>query len=479
MEKKKAHAAQEISAQAIADSDAASRAAAAAKAEADSARAEMEEQKAAAAAAQKAAAAEVAAAKVASEAAKEATAQATKQHEIAVAEVAKAADAQKRAEESQGAAASALAEAELQRTKSAVAVAKAIAEQEAAEAAEAEARELRRLAEQAKEAAVKERDEAYDAKSAMEAAAEALELERIQATLPHPPPRDGMLTVTVVGCSGLLASDYSVIGISSSDPYVKIALDKDKNGKHRWFQTTTKSQIVHPRYDETFNFLVRENTPREECILRFRVFDDDGIGSDEFLGQVDVDLADEFKMEWPTKVIEQRLPLSDPHNLAVKSAVERQRAQMAGTMIGDGSVHGHLFVRISFSMDTYTNGTYLGRNQWALMQSSPALTHEQKWPQVLLSSECRVQYRGQGKFEAVVLQLLEGGVLAFRPSQQAASVRFASVRESDTRPPKSGRKGEPHTLILRCAHPGTGGLQKFALSFTTEALAGQWRVVVV
>ena len=33
-------------------------------------------------------------------------------------------------------------------------------------------------------------------------------------------------------------------------------------------------------------------------MLRFRVFDADDIGDDEFLGQVDFDIAHAFKMEW-------------------------------------------------------------------------------------------------------------------------------------------------------------------------------------
>lgn len=42
---------------------------------------------------------------------------------------------------------------------------------------------------------------------------------------------------------------------------MKVAMDKDAKGNYRWFQSSTKTQIVHPRYNESFNFLVREGTP--------------------------------------------------------------------------------------------------------------------------------------------------------------------------------------------------------------------------
>ena len=220
VEHEKASAAHAAAEAAEAESRSAQAAAAAAAADAESARVAMEAKQAEAAAAQDAANRERVAAEAAGLMAKEAAADAEEAHAKARKENAEAQLAIAEATESRVAAAAALVKAEQQQRVSQEAVARAEVEEAAAKAAEEEAKEARVAAEEAKKDAVKERNEAVDARKEMEEAAAAREREEKRAKLPQSPPRDGMLTVTIVGCAGLLASDHSAFGIDSSDPCV-------------------------------------------------------------------------------------------------------------------------------------------------------------------------------------------------------------------------------------------------------------------
>jgi hypothetical protein len=380
-----------------AGAQAARKVAAEAAATAEAARTAMEAQQAEAARAEHAAATERAAADAAAREARLAGEEARAAEAKAVTETREAAEAVEAAARSREEALEAQATAEQERQQATEAAERARVETLAAESAASEAREARGAAEVARELAFKERDEADAAKKEMEAAAAAAVWQQQQELLPHPPPRDGMLAVKIVGCSGLIASDLA-FGVASSDPYCKISIGEvDKKGAMRWLSTTIKASMIHPRFDESFTFLLREGTDIADCTIYIEVYDSDPIGSDDFLGQVEFDCADAFRCEWHSKVVEERVELSDPHNKVEKVYLLRQKKQMAGTMIGDGAVYGHLFLRCAYYMDTEANGTTLGRQLAAF--SSPQKTRvshgrlSPEWPAVQRGVGLQVQYR--------------------------------------------------------------------------------------
>uniref|UniRef100_A0A1D1XZC8 Synaptotagmin-9 n=1 Tax=Anthurium amnicola TaxID=1678845 RepID=A0A1D1XZC8_9ARAE len=87
----------------------------------------------------------------------------------------------------------------------------------------------------------------------------------------------GPLKVTVVEAKGL--KDEDVIG--KSDPYIELWLDKNYKQK-----TTTKSNTVNPKYNETFTFHADGHKH-----LHIKVMDKDLVSDDE-IGEGKVSLSD-------------------------------------------------------------------------------------------------------------------------------------------------------------------------------------------
>ncbi|XP_037447870.1 C2 and GRAM domain-containing protein At1g03370-like [Triticum dicoccoides] len=86
------------------------------------------------------------------------------------------------------------------------------------------------------------------------------------------------LTVRVIGARNLRAMDFN----GFSDPYVKLQVGKQR------FKTKVVKMNLNPEWDQEFSFLVAD--VRE--VLKLDVYDEDMIGTDDFLGQVRVTLED-------------------------------------------------------------------------------------------------------------------------------------------------------------------------------------------
>ncbi|VAI59645.1 unnamed protein product [Triticum turgidum subsp. durum] len=86
------------------------------------------------------------------------------------------------------------------------------------------------------------------------------------------------LTVRVIGARNLRAMDFN----GFSDPYVKLQVGKQR------FKTKVVKMNLNPEWDQEFSFVVAD--VRE--VLKLDVYDEDMIGTDDFLGQVRVTLED-------------------------------------------------------------------------------------------------------------------------------------------------------------------------------------------
>ncbi|KAM3225807.1 hypothetical protein ACQJBY_058488 [Aegilops geniculata] len=86
------------------------------------------------------------------------------------------------------------------------------------------------------------------------------------------------LTVRVIGARNLRAMDFN----GFSDPYVKLQVGKQR------FKTKVVKMNLNPEWDQEFSFVVAD--VRE--VLKLDVYDEDMIGTDDFLGQVRVTLDD-------------------------------------------------------------------------------------------------------------------------------------------------------------------------------------------
>ncbi|XP_047063011.1 C2 and GRAM domain-containing protein At1g03370-like [Lolium rigidum] len=86
------------------------------------------------------------------------------------------------------------------------------------------------------------------------------------------------LTVRVIGARNLRAMDFN----GFSDPYVKLQVGKQR------FKTKVVKMNLNPEWDQEFSWVVAD--VRE--VLKLDVYDEDMIGTDDFLGQVTVPLED-------------------------------------------------------------------------------------------------------------------------------------------------------------------------------------------
>ncbi|XP_044952325.1 C2 and GRAM domain-containing protein At1g03370-like [Hordeum vulgare subsp. vulgare] len=91
------------------------------------------------------------------------------------------------------------------------------------------------------------------------------------------------LTVRVIGARNLRAMDFN----GFSDPYVKLQVGKQR------FKTKVVKMNLNPEWDQEFSFVAAD--VRE--VLKLDVYDEDMIGTDDFLGQVRVTLEDLLAVE--------------------------------------------------------------------------------------------------------------------------------------------------------------------------------------
>jgi hypothetical protein len=106
------------------------------------------------------------------------------------------------------------------------------------------------------------------------------------------PPYDGRVFVNVVRATGLVPADRG----GTSDPYVKIELLQGKPGHQT--RATAKTSVVNktldPEWYEEHVFDVDADKAANCLLLRVAVWDHDLVGSDDYLGEVDVDLQRTF-----------------------------------------------------------------------------------------------------------------------------------------------------------------------------------------
>ena len=91
-----------------------------------------------------------------------------------------------------------------------------------------------------------------------------------------------LLRITVVRARDIIAADRNFVAGSSSDPYVCMQIG------HQLKKTKIKKKTLTPEWNETFELLLDPVHRRER--LRIECFDYDLIGSDDFLGQITLDL---------------------------------------------------------------------------------------------------------------------------------------------------------------------------------------------
>ena len=125
------------------------------------------------------------------------------------------------------------------------------------------------------------------------------------------PPSDGVVSVTVVGCKGLLAADSNGL----SDPYVTVGLGPAAGGggggRKTPHRTKTVAGTLDPSFDESFDFSVKAAGPAEDYRLAIEVKDADKIGKEDLLGLLAVDVGpvlDDWKQ---TAVVERAFELCD------------------------------------------------------------------------------------------------------------------------------------------------------------------------
>lgn len=90
-----------------------------------------------------------------------------------------------------------------------------------------------------------------------------------------------MLHVRIEEGRGLLAADSN----GFSDPYVKFVVNKKK------YKTNVIQRTLHPKWGKTFPVPCTESELSKNGSIVFQVMDEDKVGSNDFLGQCQVDLS--------------------------------------------------------------------------------------------------------------------------------------------------------------------------------------------
>ncbi len=120
---------------------------------------------------------------------------------------------------------------------------------------------------------------------------------RYQFGDPVPSTHPGGVHVHVIACNNIRAADMSFRGKGSSDPYVRVVVGENaaKAGR-QVFTTKVIPSTLAPRWDpvEEFDFWreppAKESTGLSELLIQ--VYDHDKVGSDDFLGEVRININD-------------------------------------------------------------------------------------------------------------------------------------------------------------------------------------------
>lgn len=127
---------------------------------------------------------------------------------------------------------------------------------------------------------------------------------------PTAPAAGARLLVTIVGCADVIAADSSgtsdpfcVLGVGHASTLDTLAIPKRQyrddqfptGGK--WLRTATVDKSLDPVFDEEFSVPIPP--PVQDCplLLKIQVYDWDRIGSNDFLGEVEIDLATVIRYE--------------------------------------------------------------------------------------------------------------------------------------------------------------------------------------
>lgn len=101
-------------------------------------------------------------------------------------------------------------------------------------------------------------------------------------TFSQPPP-EGLLTFIVWKAEGVLATDASVFGKSTSDPYVKVRCGAST------FRSETHKNSLDPIFNYRVHLIICAKSQQK---IHIELFDYDNLTKDDFLGRVDLDVHD-------------------------------------------------------------------------------------------------------------------------------------------------------------------------------------------
>jgi hypothetical protein len=177
------------------------------------------------------------------------------------------------------------------------------------------------------------------------------------------PPGDGVLTVEIVRCHGLLPADKN----GKSDPYVKLELAGQRKS------TKPKNKTLEPVYNESFCFDVQTQQTQKgtkakskssstlsavgdggdgSSTLQLEIWDKDRGAKDDFLGEVAISLQEVFVGKWSSATVGPlSFELQDP-----KFRVDQTISKLVGSRKADGSgewqEHGKVLLKFSFEANT-------------------------------------------------------------------------------------------------------------------------------
>ena len=152
-------------------------------------------------------------------------------------------------------------------------------------------------------------------------------------------PSDGILAVKIVRCYKLLAADKS----NTSDPYVRIRLGSSQQAQA---QTDVKRKTLKPEFHQDFDLpLIIDDVDKDAATLFVDVWDWDRGAKDDFIGGVEINLAEIFADGWHGKVGPKAFALDDRHGRLGRS--ERRQVEMLRT-VGDETPYGLIELQLSF-----------------------------------------------------------------------------------------------------------------------------------